>query len=264
MNLKMDPTIASEKNIEHPPQVIRITTETWADENLYCPACLHGSLDKARTGKPVLDFMCPECSERYQLKSKKHSFGNKVSNSAYQPKIKAILDGTIPNFAFLQYDPSDWVVRELFVVPSHFMTESIIEKRKPLPPSARRAGWVGSNILLGNLARDAKIHIVRNGGALPRKIVKRWWDQFSFMRKQPVESRGWLSDVLMCVRRIDQDAFTLSQVYEFEEELSELHPKNKHIQEKIRQQLQVLRDKGVINFLGDGWYQVKDLEALNK
>lgn len=231
---------------------------------MYCPACLYDSLDKAKTGKAVLDFTCLECDERYQLKSKKSPFGNKVSNSAYRPKIKAALDGTIPNFAFLQYDSDDWMVRELFVVPSHFMTESIIEKRKPLPPSARRAGWVGSNILLGNLAIDAKIPMVRNGRALPKKVVKRWWDQFSFMRGEPAESRGWLSDVLMCVRRIGQEAFTLRQVYEFEEELSKLHPKNKHIRAKIRQQLQVLRDKGVINFLGDGWYLVRDLEAVKR
>ncbi|KXB08269.1 hypothetical protein AKJ58_00520 [candidate division MSBL1 archaeon SCGC-AAA385D11] len=262
MNLELDPSVAEE--YKNPAQITRVVSEAWADENLYCPACLNDSLSKARTGRPVLDFMCPECSEKYQLKSKKSPFGNKVSNSAYRPKIEAILNGTIPNFAFLQYDSSDWVVRELFVVPSHFMTESIIEKRKPLPASARRAGWVGSNILLGNLARDAKIPIVRDRKALHRKLVKRWWDQFSFMREQSVESRGWLSDILMCVRRIDQEAFTLDQVYEFEEELSKLHPKNKHIRPKIRQQLQVLRDKGVINFLGDGWYLVKDLEALDK
>ena len=33
------------------------------------------------------------------------------------------------------------------------------------------------------------------------------------------------------------------------------HPQNNNIRPKIRQQLQVLRDKGVIEFLGRGLYR---------
>ncbi|MBS3815720.1 MAG: restriction endonuclease, partial [Hadesarchaea archaeon] len=239
-------------------------SETWAGENMYCPACLNNSLDKTKTNKAVLDFTCPNCNEGYQLKSKKSPFGKKVSNSAYQPKIDAIHSGTIPNFTFLQYDSDEWLVKELFIVPSHFMTESIVEKRKPLPQGAKRSGWVGSNILLGNLARDAKIPIVDDGEPLPKETVKKRWKQFEFMQNQTAESRGWLSDILMCVRRINQENFTLKQIYEFEDKLSKLHPKNKHIRAKIRQQLQVLRDKNIIEFIGDGWYQVKSQKKLRE
>ncbi|RJQ53985.1 MAG: restriction endonuclease, partial [Nitrospiraceae bacterium] len=34
-------------------------------------------------------------------------------------------------------------------------------------------------------------------------------------------------------------------------------PDNKHIRPKIRQQLQILRDKGIVEFKGQGRYGVK-------
>lgn len=39
-------------------------------------------------------------------------------------------------------------------------------------------------------------------------------------------------------------------MYEFADELAIKHPENDHIKDKIRQQLQVLRDKGLIEFKG--------------
>lgn len=42
----------------------------------------------------------------------------------------------------------------------------------------------------------------------------------------------------------------------FEQELTALHPRNQHVQPKIRQQLQVLRDRNVLEFLGRGRYRV--------
>ncbi len=260
MKLEMDPSLA--EDYESPSQIARVVTESWADENLYCPACLNGSLDHTKPGREVVDYVCPKCEENYQLKSKKGPIGNRVSNSAYKPKIEAIREGTIPNFAFLRYDSDDWMVRELQVVPSHFMTESVVEKRKPLGEDAERSGWVGSDIILGNLPVDGRIPLVDDEEIVRREKVKDRWDRFSFMRGEPAESRGWLSDVLRCVRRLGEEHFTLKQVYEFEDELAELHPDNKHIRAKIRQQLQFLRDEGVIDFLGDGWYTVRDPEAM--
>lgn len=262
MKLEMDPSVG--KNYENPSQVARVVTEKWASENLYCPACLSENLDHTKTGKAVVDYECLDCEEKYQLKSKKKPIRNKISNSAYQPKIEAIQKGTIPNFAFLHYDSEDWIVKELQVVPSHFMTENIIEKREPLSEDAERSGWVGSNILLENLPIDGKIPLVKEEETVDKEKVENMWDRFSFMQKQSVESRGWLSDILRCVRSLGEKHFTLKQVYEFENELAELHPNNKHIKAKIRQQLQFLRDKGVIEFLGDGWYTVRDLGAMEK
>ncbi|MDX1786848.1 MAG: hypothetical protein R3205_01985 [Psychrobacter sp.] len=49
--------------------------------------------------------------------------------------------------------------------------------------------------------------------------------------------------------------FSLNQVYAFADLLKLKHPENNHIKDKIRQQLQVLRDKGIIEFTGRGQYR---------
>jgi len=46
-------------------------------------------------------------------------------------------------------------------------------------------------------------------------------------------------------------------VYSFEEYLSRLHPENKHIKDKIRQQLQTLRNKNYLDFISKGLYRLK-------
>jgi type II restriction enzyme len=48
----------------------------------------------------------------------------------------------------------------------------------------------------------------------------------------------------------------LSQLYEKEGDFSAAYPGNRHVREKIRQQLQVLRDVGIIRFKGTGHYQL--------
>lgn len=66
---------------------------------------------------------------------------------------------------------------------------------------------------------------------------------------------GWLEDDLDCVNRITDDVFTLDDIYTFEEELQEKYPKNNHVKDKIRQKLQILRDNGYIEFMGNGEYR---------
>lgn len=255
MKLELIPDVAAD--YKSPSQRTRIITENWAQENMYCPACPCDSLARMEPGKRVVDFTCPECDEPYQLKSQKHPFRNRVTNSAYQPKIDAILRGTIPNFIFLQYDPRAWRVQNLFIVPKHFITESIIKPRKPLDKTARRAGWVGSNILLENLPTDARIPFVENGREISKTLVRDLWNRFLFLREQTVYSRGWLADVLACARELGRKTFTLADVYAFEKRLAKLHPRNKHIRPKIRQQLQILRDRDIIEFLGKGLYRIR-------
>ena len=57
------------------------------------------------------------------------------------------------------------------------------------------------------------------------------------------------------VEKLGKREFTLNDVYVFEDELSTLHPDNKHIKDKIRQQLQVLRDKDYLDFVSLGYYR---------
>lgn len=65
----------------------------------------------------------------------------------------------------------------------------------------------------------------------------------------------WTRDVFGCLLKLDNDVFTLQEVYSFEQHLSRLHPNNRNVKAKIRQQLQYLRDIGLIEFTRPGIYK---------
>ena len=66
---------------------------------------------------------------------------------------------------------------------------------------------------------------------------------------------SWQEDMVRCVNLIPKDVFSLEDVYAFEEALAQAYPNNFHIRDKVRQQLQVMRDNGLISFLGGGMYR---------
>jgi type II restriction enzyme len=70
-------------------------------------------------------------------------------------------------------------------------------------------------------------------------------------------ARGWTSDVIRCVDLIETREFELSDCYKFENRLRELHPDNQNVKPKIRQQLQIMRDRSLLEFLGNGRYRKK-------
>ncbi|TIV75524.1 MAG: restriction endonuclease, partial [Mesorhizobium sp.] len=51
--------------------------------------------------------------------------------------------------------------------------------------------------------------------------------------------------------------FDIEQVYSFERRLSALYPHNRNVRPKIRQQLQVLRDSGYLDFVSRGRYRIR-------
>jgi len=157
----------------------------------------------------------------------------------------------------LNYHLQNLSVLDFFVIPKHFFVPEIIEKRKPLAASARRAGWIGSNILLQKIPQIGKIFLVHQQKVEPKEKVLAEWKKTLFLREEKeISARGWLLDVMRCIEKLGKRDFTLEDVYAFEKELSVLHPENKHIKDKIRQQLQVLRDKGYLDFVSRGYYRL--------
>lgn len=59
---------------------------------------------------------------------------------------------------------------------------------------------------------------------------------------------------MKCIDNISSKKFSLQNIYLFENELKSKFPNNNFIKDKIRQQLQVLRDKGFLEFKGNGNY----------
>lgn len=239
-----------------PSQIARVLTEDWGKRVLFCASCDRNTLDAAPDNTAVFDFVCGGCRETYQMKSQRKPLGEKFLDSAYEPMMRSIKKNMAPNLLLMHYDAEDYCVENLIVVPRYFLSASCIEPRKPLSSSARRAGWVGCNIVLRQLPADGRISIVREGTALKRKTVRRQYERFKFLADRKTEVRGWTSDVLKVVRSIGEKEFTLEEVYAFESHLRKLHPDNKHLRPKIRQQLQLLRDKGVLEFKGKGRYRV--------
>ena len=62
---------------------------------------------------------------------------------------------------------------------------------------------------------------------------------------------GWKLEVFNCLESIENRTFDLNEAYEFEDALSEKYPDNHNVKDKIRQQLQYLRDLGLIEFTGN-------------
>ena len=122
--------------------------------------------------------------------------------------------------------------------------------------TARRAGWIGCNIRLNHVPASGKIFVVLDGVPQPKALVSQQWNKTLFLRQERLEARGWLIDVMSCCDAIGKSEFTIDEVYRFEKQLALIYPGNGHIREKMRQQLQVLRDKGYLEFLGRGRYKL--------
>ena len=238
-------------------QKTRVLTEDWVYKSIYCPNCGRLKIDSYTNNKPVADFHCIDCKEDYELKSKKDAVGIKIVDGAYITMIERLQSNNNPNLFLLNYNILDYSVKNFFVIPKHFFVPEIIEKRKSLAPTARRAGWVGCNILLHKIPQTGKIFYVRNGQVEPKERVLSEWQKTLFLREEKqIAAKGWLLDVMRSVEKIDKREFVLDDVYAFKDELSQLHPTNKHIKDKIRQQLQVLRDKGYLEFTARGRYRL--------
>lgn len=250
MNLYFDQSLSI--GYKSNSQKIRVMSEKWVYENMFCPCC-GNSLCRFENNKPVADFYCDECNETFELKSKGKPLGRKITDGAYGTAINRINSNNNPDLFVLQYNNMFEVVNFL-VVPKFFFTSNVIEKRKALGKNAKRAGWIGCNILLGNIPQQGKIFVIKNGESVDKSIVVNNYGKLEKLSIDNTDKRGWLLDVLNCINSIKKQQFDLNDVYFFENQLSIMHPNNHNVKAKIRQQLQILRDKGFIEFLGNGKY----------
>jgi type II restriction enzyme len=236
-------------------QKARFYSERWVARELYCLNCGATNLTKLPNNSPVGDFSCQACLEEYEIKSQAGKIGGSVVDGAYKSMMERLASNNNPSLVLLTYDKAHKAVTNLSVVPKHFFVADIIQERPPLAPTARRAGWVGCNILLKKVPDVGRIIVVRNGEPVPKDLVLEKWRQTCFLRDEGPAVRGWLIEVMKCVEAIGRAEFEIADVYRFEEDLRRLYPGNMHVREKIRQQLQVLRDAGFIEFLGRGKYR---------
>ena len=238
-------------------QNARVWTEQWVAANLFCPNCGAPRITQFPGNRKVADFFCGACQEEFELKSQKGRFGPRVVDGAFGSMCDRLAASNNPNLVLMNYDLARFGVTDLFFVPRHFFVREIIQERKPLAPTARRAGWVGCNILLSEIPSSGKIFFVRDREAAPRDLVMEQWRSTLFLKDRGVAARGWLIEVMKCVELVGRETFTLDDVYGFEDRLKALYPGNQNVRPKIRQQLQVLRDQGYLDFVGRGRYRLR-------
>jgi len=236
-------------------QRARVLTETWALENLYCSACASNRLEKAKDNTKAVDFTCPHCSAPFQLKSSKSPFRKRVVDAAYDVMMQALLEDRLPHFLLLHYGGAPLSVLDLVLVPRSGIPQSAIEARKPLAPTARRAGWVGCNIMLDLVPPEGRIALIASGQIASSHSVRKAFRSIERLGSIAAPKRGWTLDVMTVLRSLGSRTFTLQQAYSFEEALAAMHPENRHVRPKIRQQLQVLRDLGYLEFVERGLYR---------
>jgi len=65
MQLSFNCQIAA--NYANPAQIIRVLSESWVKESIYCPNCGGFNIEQYGNNKPVADFHCDKCNEDYEM-----------------------------------------------------------------------------------------------------------------------------------------------------------------------------------------------------
>lgn len=254
MNLLLDTNHLN--SFKSKSQRARVLTEHWMEQNMFCPICGQNLLTQFPANRPVADFYCEKCLAQYELKSKeKFSIAtqNIIPDGCYETMIQRITSLNNPNLFVMTHFNSR--VNNILFIPNFFFTPEIILKRPPLKETARRAGWVGCNINIGAIPNEAKIPIIKDGEITPLPKVIDHYNHLLSLKTEKLQSRGWLMDTMSCIEQIQTETFSLKDIYAFEQVLKSKHPDNNFIKDKLRQQLQILRDKGFIEFTSRGNYK---------
>ena len=232
------------------PQGARVITESWVVDNLYCPYCTAELLPHPANTKTT-DCFCDSCGAEFQIKSMAKNFGRTLLGAEYQTTLASVQAGKHPSLILVHY--SGAYVVDVQLIHQAWITSSCIIPRSPLKPPARRAGWQGCTFDLSRIPQMAKVDVVKNSVVQNQESVLVHWQVAQQFSTRKVDSRSWTADVLHVVERLP-DKFKLEEVYRFEGELARLYPNNHFIPDKIRQQLQVLRDMNIIRFVSRGEY----------
>jgi type II restriction enzyme len=238
-------------------QKARVVTEAWGENNFYCPCCSSPKVNRLKHNSKAIDYACPLCEAEYQLKSQKSRIGKTVNDGEHRTMMDKIRAGEPPHFYFLHYDLATWKVRSLLLIPGFAFPPSAIIKRNPTLPKGRSKPWVGCNIALSLIPTESRIVIVNEGDVMPAVEVRKRFNHVKPLKEIPLNKRGWMLDILNIVHRLGKLEFTNQDVYAFERELEELHPGNRHIRDKIRQQLQNLAKAGLLIHAGRNDYRLK-------
>ena len=252
MQLACDLSVASA--YKSPSQRARVISETWFSQNIYCLACESNCVARTTPNTRATDFLCKTCGHRYELKTFTKRPPRSLVDGAYASLIARVNASTAPTLCLLGRSES-WQVQSLIAIHSSFLTPWVIERRSPLSQNARRAGWVGCNIRLDRIPPDGEIAVISEGVCLPKSEVRRRFERFLPLANLSADQRGWTTLTLSIIRIAREKQVRAIRFIRAGSRSSPRRiPEISHVRAKIRQQLQVLRDLGVLTFEGRGQY----------
>jgi len=112
--------------------------------------------------------------------------------------------------------------------------------------------------LFSKIPKAGQIFYIEDGKEISKKQVLDKWQKTIFLKEvKKADAKGWILDIMNCIDSLNKKEFYLQDVYNFEPDLKVIHPENKHIKDKIRQQLQFPRDKQYLDFVGQGKYKLR-------
>lgn len=237
-------------------QKTRVISEAWLAQDGYCLNCNSDQLRRMPNNSAALDFACSQCDQAYELKSSARPHGNIVHDGSYQAMMQRLTSDSIPALLLMRYSRS-WQVDTLMAIHPAFVTPAAIRKRhKPHIRAKSGREYQMCDLDLSMVPSDGKVVLVSDGRAQDRIEARKNFQASGRFTQLAVAKRGWAALVLSAVRQIGLTHFALVDVYKFESTMLAAYPGNCHVREKMRQQMQVLRDLGYVEFLGGGQYRL--------
>jgi len=245
MNFVMNTNISG--NYKNKSQKARVITETWLLDNFKCPFC-NSKLTQYITNNKCADYYCKKCKEDFELKTINGKFPkDKMNGAGYKATLDKINSDKSSHWILLEHN--NFTINGLIFIPKYFFYDEMIEPRKELSETAKRHGWQGCRIALNMIPSFGKISYIKNNKEVDKKIIAYKLGKALALKKADLKNKNWKLEVLSIVDSIPETIFSANDLYEFIPMLEKKHPDNHHIDARIRETLQQLRDEGYIKFL---------------
>lgn len=152
-------------------QTARAVIEPWAAFNLYCLECPSDDISALPNNAPVADLRCPSCKTLYQVKSRSGRFGDVVHGGEFTTYVSALDPGPFPNLLLVEWDVRFSCVFVVQAIRGSAIDKERIVPRNKLSAGARRAGYQGCTIRIGDLRR---IDLVKPQLRAPQDCRDEW------------------------------------------------------------------------------------------
>lgn len=119
---------------------------------MLCPICNNKELIKYNMNEKSKDVMCKGCNCQIQIKAKKQikkeETSLKLLGAEYKTTCSSIKENNVHYLVILYSVTNDiYTINDIYFINSEDINETCIIPRKPLSPTAKRAGWQGCTLI---------------------------------------------------------------------------------------------------------------------